>query len=47
MKLIAPFAFATVACLSVTQPAVPLFDSARAFAELPAYETAALISSVL
>lgn len=36
MKLIAPFAFATVACLSVTQPAVPLFDSARAFADLKA-----------
>jgi glutaminyl-peptide cyclotransferase len=36
VKLIAPFAFATVACLSVTQPAVPLFDSARAFADLKA-----------
>ena len=36
MKLIAPFAFATVACLSVTQPTVPAFDSARAFADLKA-----------
>lgn len=36
MKLVAPLALATVACITVFQPPVPVFDSARAFADLKA-----------
>ncbi len=36
MKLVAPLALAAVACISVFQPLVPAFDSARAFADLKA-----------
>ena len=34
MKLVAPFALATMACLSAGQPPVPPFDAARAFEDL-------------
>ncbi len=36
MRLIAPLALATAACLNVTQPPAPAFDAARAFADLEA-----------
>jgi Zn-dependent M28 family amino/carboxypeptidase len=36
VKIVAPFALATVACLNVTQPAAPGFDATRAFADLKA-----------
>jgi glutaminyl-peptide cyclotransferase len=36
VKFVAPLALATVACLNVTQPAVPTFDANRAFGDLKA-----------